>query len=212
MKWWQRIPVLSPLDAYNRWAATYYREDNPIKNYSDQYILSSAIRVNGRDVLDAGCGAGKICHELFERRAASVHGIDLSPAMIEQARSHCPAARFEVGDLMHVQLHAQSYDTVICGLVLGHIDDFEVVVSKLVNALREGGQLILTDFHPSQTKARAKRTFKDTVGKTFEVKHSLHTLEQYRTLLLQLGMADLQWYEPTYKGVPVIFGVTGTKR
>lgn len=203
--------MLSPLEAYNRWAATYFVERNPIKDFSDEFILASIKAVEGKDVLDAGCGAGKICKHLIAQGARSVQGIDLSPSMIEQAMRHCPQAKFSVEDLSEAFLPVGSYDLVVCGLVLGHIEEFESVLSKLVGALREGGQLILTDFHPEQTKANAKRTFKDVDGKTFEVRHTLHTLEEYRSLLSHLGVESLQWQEPTFRGVPVIFGVTGVK-
>jgi SAM-dependent methyltransferase len=49
-------------------------------------------------LLDAGCGPGQIARYLRER-GATVVGVDLSPAMIDQARRHHAGIEFVVGDL-----------------------------------------------------------------------------------------------------------------
>lgn len=55
--------------------------------------------LDGRSVLDLGCGVGDFFDRLRARaRAADYHGLDLSPEMIERARQRFPGARFDVGD------------------------------------------------------------------------------------------------------------------
>jgi len=198
------IKKLSPLEGYNKWATTYHREDNPIKNLSDEFIKSELPDLKGKSVLDAGCGTGKICMMAVEGGASLVKGIDLSPKMIGEAKKNCPAAEFECADLSKVTL--ELYDVVVCGLVLGHIDALEPVLKKLIDSLRPGGHIILTDFHPYQTARKAKRTFKSG-EKTFEVKHTLHTLDEYFSLLSPVRIA--QFKEPMFNGNPVIFGIHG---
>jgi SAM-dependent methyltransferase len=41
--------------------------------------------VDGRRVLDIGCGSGRYCHELASRGAAECCGIDFAPAMLDLA-------------------------------------------------------------------------------------------------------------------------------
>jgi len=43
-------------------------------------------RLDGRTVLDVGCGSGRFCLEYAAKGAARVVGIDFAPAMIERAR------------------------------------------------------------------------------------------------------------------------------
>ncbi len=205
--WFRRIKKLSPLEGYNKWAETYHGEDNPIKKLSDEFIKSELPDLKGKSVLDAGCGTGKICEVAVERGAAFVKGIDLSPAMIEKARENCPAGTFECNDLSTVDLG--QYDVIICGLVLGHIADLDPVLSKLIRALKSGGHIILTDFHPYQTMMKAKRTFKSG-NKTFEISHNLHQLDQYFILLKRNNISVPSFKEPLFQNKPVIFGIHGT--
>jgi len=206
MGWFSKIKSLSPLEGYNRWSRSYHSEANPIKQMSDDFINSELPDLNGRSVLDAGCGTGRFCITAAGQNASFIKGIDLSPGMIEQAKKNCPQGTFECADLSTAKL--DKYDVVICGLVLGHIDMLEPVMSKLVNALNSGGHLILTDFHPYQTMMKAKRTFKEN-GKTFEVKHTLHKLDEYFIMLKHAGVAISSFKEPLFQGKPVIFGIHG---
>ena len=49
-------------------------------------------------VLDAGCGTGRVAHEL-DRRGVEVVGVDIDPSMLATARSRAPSVRFEEADL-----------------------------------------------------------------------------------------------------------------
>lgn len=209
ISWFKRIRKLSPLHGYNKWAETYHVEDNPIKNLSDEFIKNELPDLREKSILDAGCGTGRSCKIAIDQRAAIVKGIDLSPKMIDEARKNCPGAEFQCADLSVVEIK-EKYDVVICGLVLGHIENVEPVLTKLVNSLKPGGSIILTDFHPYQTMMKAKRTFKDQMsGRTFEIKHNLHQLEGYFALLKHLGIEIKHTSAPSYKGNPVIFGIHG---
>jgi len=202
--------MLTALEGYNLWSKSYHSEDNPIKKMSDDFISGALPALEGKSILDAGCGTGKFCVAATNQRASFAKGIDLSPAMIEEAKKNCPGGKFICADLSLVEIEKSFYDVVICGLVLGHIDVLEPVLKKLVEALKPGGHIILTDFHPYQTTMKAKRTFKDSKsGRTFEVKHTLHRLDEYFTLLKNSGIDIRQFKEPLFNGKPVIFGIHG---
>jgi malonyl-CoA O-methyltransferase len=207
IKFFNRIKKLSPLDGYNKWAVTYHVEDNPIKKLSDEFIKSQLGELKGKSILDAGCGTGKFCAIAVESGAEHVKGIDLSPRMIEEAKKNCEQATFECADLSIKEIK-EKYDVIICGLVLGHIDSLERVFANLVNALKSGGHLILTDFHPLQTIMKSKRTFSHD-GKTFEVAHTLHPLDEYFKLLTKHHINIIGIKEPQFNSVPVIFGIHG---
>lgn len=212
MKFWRRIKSLSPREGYDLWARSYHAEANPIKKMSDHFIEENLPALAGKSVLDAGCGTGKFCVRAAERGASLVKGIDLSPAMIGEAKKNCPSGEFEYADLSGVSIGPGRFDVVICGLVLGHIENHKTVLFKLIEALKNGGSLIITDFHPHQTANQAKRTFKDSVsGKTYEVKHTLHTLDEYFSLLKEAGVRVDAFSEPLFNGKPVIFGISAIK-
>lgn len=203
----KRIKALSPLDGYNRWSETYHIEDNPIKNLSDEFITNELPDLKEKSVLDAGCGTGKFCQVAVARGATFVKGIDLSPKMIAEAKKNCPQATFDTGDLSVKEIK-EKYDVVICGLVLGHIDSLESAMINLTGSLKPKGHLILTDFHPDQTFNKAKRTFSH-YGKTYEVKHTLHLLNEYFWFLKEYRVNVISIKEPEFNSTPVIFGIHG---
>lgn len=55
------------------------------------------------NVLDAGCGTGRVAIEL-ERRGMSVTGTDVDPTMLEAARSKAPHLRWIEADLSTLEL------------------------------------------------------------------------------------------------------------
>src|SRR5262245_59743882 len=78
----------------------------------------------GAAILDAGCGTGRYSIELA-RRGYLVHGVDLSPDLIEIAR-HSSSAQprsvtFAVGDILTAG--AERYDGILCRGVLNDLID-----------------------------------------------------------------------------------------
>ena len=101
----------------------------------------------GAEVLDAGCGTGRYAIELA-RRGYVVHGVDLSPDLIDVAtRANDDATRsasFAVGDIAH--LPPSRYAAILCRGVLNDIIDDagrEAVFGAFAGALQSNGTLIL---------------------------------------------------------------------
>jgi SAM-dependent methyltransferase len=81
--------------------------------------------LSGR-VLELGVGAGRVTRYLCNL-AADLHGIDISPAMVERARLACPAATIDVRDLRDLSAYADaSFDAVVAPFnVIDVLDDDE---------------------------------------------------------------------------------------
>ena len=204
--------VLSPLDGYNQWAAGYHLESNPVKNLSDELIVKMLPDLNGKTVLDAGCGPGKFCVLAEHQGASGISGIDLSPNMIEQARANCPSGKFQCADLTQVAPPDKEFDVIICALVLGHLTSLSPALDNLLNALDDKGTAVITDFHPFLTLMQSKRTFKNPAGREVEIRHHLHLFEEYfRTFIKHHAIIE-DWQEPQYNGMPVVFGMRLKKR
>jgi len=93
-------------------------------------------------VVDAGCGSGVLARALLAA-GYDVHGFDASPSMIELAREHASAARFEVGRIGETAI--PPCDSIIAmGEVLNYADPADVrkFVVQAATALRPGGVLI----------------------------------------------------------------------
>jgi SAM-dependent methyltransferase len=101
----------------------------------------------GSEILDAGCGTGRYAIELA-RRGYVVHGIDLSPDLIEVAmrasRDVPTRVSFAVGDIANLPL--SRYAAILCRGVLNDIVDDarrDAVFGSFAGALQPNGTLIL---------------------------------------------------------------------
>lgn len=106
----------------------------------------------GQIVLDLGCGAGTdlLIAAQMTGPAGRVIGVDMTPAMLEQAR-----ASAEQMGLANVELHESlietlpltnaSVDVVISNGVIDLVPDKEAVLDEIDRVLRPGGRLQLAD-------------------------------------------------------------------
>jgi len=203
-----KLPIQS---GYDQWAQTYSYEKNPIKSFSDEMIMKMLPNLNGKRIIDAGCGSGYFCQYAEQQGAKDVVAIDFSSKMIEQANKICKYTKFQVGDIQHIEFQASSADIVICALVLGHLEKLELIIAKLSNALAKDGVLVISDFHPFLSLKGQRRTFR--IGKeNFEVPHYIHMLNEYINLLTECGLTIVQMAEPIWKDNPVIFVLKAKKK
>src|SRR6185436_4470495 len=79
----------------------------------EREYLREYFPVDGR-ILDLGCGAGRTTFGLYDEGYRDLVGVDLSPAMIRQARVHSKRRQqkipFRVGDACRLQFRAGSFD------------------------------------------------------------------------------------------------------
>jgi SAM-dependent methyltransferase len=96
-------------------------------------------------ICDAGCGPGHVGAFLADRGVA-VTGIDLSPAMVERARSLHPTLRFEVGTMTALEAGDASWQGLIAFYSLIHLtsdDELRVALREFHRTLVEAGFLLV---------------------------------------------------------------------
>lgn len=110
--------------------------------------------VNGKRVLDAGCGEGYLCRKLA-RLGARVTGVDYSEEMLAMARERTDPALgicYLHGNCEHMDfLDPSSYDLVVSNMMLMDLADHEAALTSMHRALVEGGILVLSISHPCFT-------------------------------------------------------------
>jgi 2-polyprenyl-3-methyl-5-hydroxy-6-metoxy-1,4-benzoquinol methylase len=117
--------------------------------------IVAAEDLEGREVLDIGCGFGWF--ELFalSRGARSITGIEISEEDLATARAHIDAdnVHFEVGSAIDLPFDDSSFDTVVCWEVLEHIPKHTEprAFAEIRRVLRPGGKLYLSTPHASLT-------------------------------------------------------------
>ena len=92
-----------------------------------------------------------LCANGCFEEGANVAGVDLSPAMVEQARLRCgEKGRFLVADLARpLALAPGSFDGVTCSLALHYLKDWDVALTSFARVLRPGGWAVISLDHPS---------------------------------------------------------------
>ncbi len=102
--------------------------------------------LNGKRILDAGCGTGALAVEAA-RRGAEVVGIDLSPTLVDLARSRLPAelaARIDLrsGDMLDEALGHFDYVVAMDSIIHYETEDAVRALSSL--AQRTSGSILFT--------------------------------------------------------------------
>ena len=115
---------------------------------SDPVLWDFAGEVEGRDVLDAGCGTGYLSRKLVER-GARVVGVDLSKEMIEIARARGPEIDFRVDSVTALcSVDDREFDLVVANYVLMDVPHLQDAVDAIHRVLREGGRAVVVFSHP----------------------------------------------------------------
>jgi predicted TPR repeat methyltransferase len=96
------------------------------------------------DVLDAGCGTG-LCGLLLRPYAATLVGVDLSPAMLEKAQRLGVYEDLVTAELTaYLKEHALAFDLVVAADVLVYFGALGPVLAAAAGALRNGGWIVFT--------------------------------------------------------------------
>jgi 2-polyprenyl-3-methyl-5-hydroxy-6-metoxy-1,4-benzoquinol methylase len=163
--WWNRNPMSYDVDdpiVHPVGSQEYYREiDRRI--FHPRYMRLTANRsgkpfslfvdfdaLDGKDVLDVGCGSG-IATQLLAEAGAHVTAIDLTDWAVETTRARLDA--FDLsgdvrrGDAEELPFPDGSFDLVFSWGVIHHSSNMDRALAELVRVCRPGGQLVLMVYH-----------------------------------------------------------------
>jgi SAM-dependent methyltransferase len=105
----------------------------------------------GERLLDLACGTGAVA-EIAAAAGADVIGVDIAPALIEQARERAAERGLEidyrVGDAEALEIEDQSFDLVAstCGVMF--TPDHEAAARELARVTKPGGRIALACWTP----------------------------------------------------------------
>ncbi len=114
------------------------------KPFDRARLRDLAARVGRRGVIgDIGCGPGHVT-AFLAAQGADVVGLDLSPAMIEQARARHPECRFELADLHALGTAPGRFAALVLFYALIHEDEASLAqaLAACRAALSPGGPML----------------------------------------------------------------------
>jgi SAM-dependent methyltransferase len=154
--------VSSVRDGYDRWAAVYDHDGNPLQGLEGPAVRSAGGDVRGLAALDLGCGTGR--HALWLSAAgAAVTAVDFSEGMLAEARRKpgAGAVRFVVHDLHRPLPFAAEFDLVVSGLVLEHLRELGGFFAEAHRVLKPGGRAVVSAMHPAMFLRGTQARFTD---------------------------------------------------
>jgi ubiquinone/menaquinone biosynthesis C-methylase UbiE len=135
-----RAPFDDQAAAYNRWYATPLGQ--MVDSVEKEAVFSLLPEVQGRRVLEVGCGTGNFSLA-WSRQGAEVVGLDCSGPMLaraqDKARRQGLAITWVRGLASSLPFVDGSFDGVMCILALDFMTDRETVLQEMVRVLRPGG-------------------------------------------------------------------------
>ncbi len=104
---------------------------------------------SGSEWIDVACGPGVVSRATASR-VGSVRGVDLTPAMVEEAARRADEegvgnVDFTVGDATALELPNDSFDGAITRFSLHHIPAPGRVVAEMARVVRPGGWVLVSD-------------------------------------------------------------------
>jgi len=97
----------------------------------------------GDRLLDVGCGTGH-WSRFFAEKGYEVLGLDISPAMVERARSgRIPGCHFEIGNACQLPAGNPVYRVVVAVTTLEFVSDPAAAVAGMVRCTVPGGTVLI---------------------------------------------------------------------
>lgn len=112
--------------------------------------------IQGRHVLDVGCGTGISTLKLLERCAGKISAIDISEYMVDilkkkfEAEGHPQnSADVRVADAENLPFDDCVFDVVISSMVFGMVPNQEKMIAEMIRVVKPGGIVAISTHGPT---------------------------------------------------------------
>lgn len=125
--------------------------------------------------VDIGCGEGRLIRLVRELGGESV-GVEPFHEMAEYARQKTPGAEIVEAFAEELPFEDNSFDTLLCCLVLLDVPDYRAAIREFARVLKPGGRIIVANLHPIITNSFANWT-RDERGRALSYPVESYTFE-----------------------------------
>jgi ubiquinone/menaquinone biosynthesis C-methylase UbiE len=210
---------------YDPIAEQYKRSKlQPWRTYIEFFTLMQLVGdLKDKTVLDVACGEGFYTRTLRQRGAAKVTGIDLSPKMIELARSSETrdplGIEYIVGDGRDMNF-GPVYDLAVAAYFLNYAHnraELDAMCSAVARCLKPGGRFVTVNTNPacdfSAAPSYRKYGFETSVvgtfgeeapitltfyldDATFQIENYYLNIKTHEAALTNAGFRNIRWQGP----------------
>ncbi len=142
-------------DVFNTYMQRRQRAESPNDTIEKPIMMELIGTVQGKRILDLGCGDAAFGRESLANGCASYLGIEGSHNMVDVARETLAGTKGEViqNTLENWDYPTGAFDLVVSRLVLHYIDDVHALFANIHRALVNNGQFIFSAEHPVITSS-----------------------------------------------------------
>jgi ubiquinone/menaquinone biosynthesis C-methylase UbiE len=103
------------------------------------YLFEQIGPAEAQRVLEVGCGTGAILNQM---RVESLHGLDIQPASLVEARMHAPAASLTCGDALSLPYPSDIFNITYCHFLLLWVPDPRRALAEMKRVTQPGGHIL----------------------------------------------------------------------
>src|SRR6267143_3143216 len=107
----------------------------------------------GRLTIDIGCGEGRVARDL-KALGHNVVAVDVSPTMVEYAKTADPSMKVLVADAAHLPFDDGAADLAVAFMSLHDVDDMPGAIHEAGRVVERGGAFCLSIVHPINSAGR----------------------------------------------------------
>ena len=126
---WENEDVVNQLN--QGWNSSKYDKHRP-----KMYELVKHHYKPGMSILDAGCGTGVDCPELFTISNKIYLGVDISDTMLKQAAKNCPGIKFIHADVTGDMFPDNFADIVFCNDLIRHVRYWKKSLKNIIRVAK----------------------------------------------------------------------------
>ena len=129
------------------------RKNNANELFEKPALFSLLPPLEGKTVIDLGCGYGEHCMEYVRRGAAKVVGIDISEKMLGYARENNSAPNITYRQMAFEDLDRlnERFDVITSSLAFDYVEDFSKLMKVIYGLLDKNGVCVFSMSHPIAT-------------------------------------------------------------
>lgn len=181
---------------YGEWVATY---EGTVEDAMDIALLERLQTPRWeavQEAADLGCGTGRTGAWLRAHGIGAIDGVDLTPEMLERARTRGAHRQLVEADVASTGLESAAYDLAITSLVDEHLATLDPLYREAFRVVRPGGQHVLVAYHPQFMMVSGMPThYKNAAGEEIAITTHLHLVSDHVTAGLAAGWTLVEMRE-----------------
>lgn len=176
-------------EGYDMYASSYVSDEKKLNVFDQKMLLRHVRLLGGKEVLDAGCGTGRLAWLFRKRSADMVTGFDISQNMLDIAEKTGVYKELVQADItQELPFEWNAFDTVFCAMVLVHVSQTELprVMEELLRVLKPGGMIFIVNL--AQRRAPMLRTKQ---GESLVIRSHIHADRKVMDAMEDVGFINI---------------------